>query len=254
LQSALSNRKGPEGGKAQPTILDRHRQLGDFSNTKVELNVSFNKEADARKLIFDATTPSGVFFEVGGRDGELSYLLGVRQNLDFDRETYRANREAFDRKFRYVGNDLEPASDGGVLVQGDICSRDFMENSGFGEEFAAVVYSNNVFEHLRRPWIAAANIYKALQPGGVCVTIAPFSVRYHEVPGDYFRYTHMGLDSLFADAGPIETIAAGYDILGRRNNWQGLGAAKDIVPVDEFGAWRENWFTFHAFRKPAGRP
>ena len=230
-------------------IFDRHRRLGDFTNNNVEIDVSINKEADARKIIFDDSTPGGVFFEAGGRDGDLTYLLGYRQNLEYDQATYTQSRDRFDRKFRYVGNDLSPQSNANI-IQGDLCSPAFLENSAIAEGIAAVVYSNNVFEHLKKPWIAARNLYRILQPGGVCVTVVPFAQRYHESPGDYFRYTHAGIGMLFEDAGLIETIAAGYDILGRRNDWQGQGTAKDIVPLDAFGAWRETWFTFHAFRKP----
>lgn len=230
-------------------ILDRHKRLGDFENTVVELDVAINKEKLAREIIFDPKTPSGIFFEVGGRDGRLDYLLGMRGNLDFDKDLYQKSREQFDTKFKYLGNDLAP-NPGADLIVGDLCSESFLNDSGIAENSAAVVYSNNVFEHLKRPWIAAANIYQCLQPGGVGITIVPFSQRYHESPGDYFRYSHTGIASLFEDAGPIETLAAGYDILGRRNDWQGGGKAKDIVPVDAFGAWRETWFAFHAFRKP----
>ena len=43
-----------------------------------------------------------------------------------------------------------------------------------------------------------------------------------------------------------------WDVVGKRA-WLPLyrlwGKARDTVPVDEFGAWRETWFTFFAFRK-----
>ena len=81
------------------------------------------------------------------------------------------------------------------------------------------------------------------------ITIAPFSVRYYSVPGDYFRYTHTAIESLFSDYSNYKVLKTGYDIQGRRNNWQGTGEANDIVPVDVFGAWRKTWFTFTALRK-----
>jgi SAM-dependent methyltransferase len=230
-------------------IWDTHRRLGDFTNANVELDVSINKESLARKIIFDVTTPPGRFLEVGGGEGDLRYLLGVRGNLEFDDSLYDENLRKFNDKFHYVGNDLLPRPEKEILA-GDLCAPDFLSNSGYADGFAAVAYSNNVFEHLKQPWIAATNIYRCLQPGGVGITVVPFSQRYHEAPVDYFRYTHTGIASLFESAGPIETLASGYDVLGRRNDWQGGGKAKDIVPVDEFGAWRETWFTFHAFRKP----
>lgn len=230
-------------------IFDRHRSLGNFQSTTVDVNTAINKEVDARSIIFDERTPSGRFFEIGSGDGELAYLLGVMGNFATDEQERQKNKAIFDGKFDYRGNDLNADSARNVFA-GDVCSPTFLEDSGCDPQSAAVVYSNNVFEHLRRPWIAAKNAYDILQPGGVCITVVPFSQRYHQSPGDYFRYTHQGIAALFEDAGPIEEILSGYDILGRRNNWQGSGAAKDIVPVDAFGAWRETWFTFHAFRKP----
>ena len=93
------------------------------------------------------------------------------------------------------------------------------------------------------------NIEKLLKPGGMVITIAPFSIRYHECPSDFFRFTHKGLEQLFNNAGNFETLISGYDITGRRNNWQGTGFGNDIVPVDKFGAWRENWFVVNISKK-----
>ena len=68
------------------------------------------------------------------------------------------------------------------------------------------------------------------------ITVAPFSTRYHSVPDDYFRHTHTAIESLFSDYSDYEVLKTGYDIQGRRNNWQGDGTVNDIVPVDSFGA------------------
>lgn len=229
-------------------ILDRHPRLGSFENGKVEIDTSINKEEAARQVIFDPETPSGLFFEAGSGDAELRYLLGVSGNLKIDELLYAEQKARFAAKFEYVGSDLYKDARKNIIA-GDLCSETFIEDSGLVPGTFAVVYSNNVFEHLQRPWITAANLYRLLKPGGVGITVVPFSQRYHEAPGDYFRYTHTGIASLFEAEGPLLTIRSGYDILGRRNNWQGGGTAKDIVPLDEFGAWRETWFTFHAFRK-----
>src|SRR4051812_26505315 len=216
------------------TIEDRGRELGNFDHSHVGYDTSIVKEQAARDHLFSLPGEGLNFLDVGARDGRLDYLLGIRQNLDIDQDLYAANRERFDAKFRYFGLDLEPADDERVL-SGDICADDFVDRyPQFRETFDAV-YSNNVFEHLRRPWVAARNILALLKPGGSCVTIAPFALRYHESPQDYFRYTHTGLVALFEDHMPVRTLLAGYDITGRRNNWQGLGSANDTVPVDEFG-------------------
>jgi len=117
------------------------------------------------------------------------------------------------------------------------------------ESFFDIIYSNDVFEHLQRPWIAANNINFLLKEEGTVIIIAPFSQRYHAVPNDYFRYTHTSFYSLFSDYADYKLIKTGYDINGRRNNWQGSGTVSDIVPTDSFGAWRETWVTFTALNK-----
>ncbi len=35
--------------------------------------------------------------------------------------------------------------------------------------------------------------------------------------------------------GDLEVLETGYDIIGRRNDWQGSGEHNDIVPTDRFG-------------------
>lgn len=229
-------------------ILDRHRRLNHPARRPSNIDTTINKEEESRRVLFEPATLSGRFLEIGCGKGDLNYLLGIRGNFDFDQQLQARNLELFQSKFDYCGIDLAEQSAKNILA-GDVCSPDFPDRYPDLLNACAVVYSNNVFEHLRQPWIAARNIGKLIAPRGVCITIVPFAQRYHESPGDYFRYTHKGLESLFESAMKIEVIRSGYDILGRRNDWQGSGQFNDSVPVDEFGAWRETWFTFLAFRK-----
>jgi hypothetical protein len=230
-------------------IIDRERQLNPSSDPVPAIDTSINKEAEARRVIFDAATPAGLFCDFGAGGADLTYLLAIDGNFA-PNEQEQEHRSRFAEKFSYVGIELK-ADPERKIVGGDICSRSFAEDHPELAARCAVTYSNNVFEHLRKPWIAAKNMLDLLVADGVGIIIVPFAQRYHEAPTDYFRYTHTGLASLFEDAGKIEIIRSGYDILGRRNDWQGLGKANDLVPVDTFGAWRESWFAFLAFRKLA---
>jgi SAM-dependent methyltransferase len=229
-------------------IVDRGRRLGDFARETVAYDTSLKKEQLAREHIFGLPGEGLRFLDVGARDAKLHYLLGITANLEPDEAMYAQNKTRFDAKFEYWGLDLLPEDEERV-VAADVCDEGLLERRADLRDFFDVVYSNNVFEHLRRPWVAARNIVAMLKPGGICITIAPFALRYHESPQDYFRYTHTGLASLFEDAGDVEVLEAGYDITGRRNNWQGLGTANDTVPLDNFGAWRENWFVVSVVRK-----
>jgi SAM-dependent methyltransferase len=160
---------------------------------------------------------------------------------------YEINKAKFKAKYHYFGVDLKPA--GPNILSGDICTGKFLESYPDFPNSFDIVYSNNVFEHFSRPWIAAENILALMKPGGLCITIVPFAQRYHESPGDYFRYTPQGVSSLFQSAGDIEILEEGFDIRARRYDWQGDGTANDVVPVDHLGAWRETWFTCVVIRK-----
>lgn len=55
----------------------------------------------------------------------------------------------------------------------------------------------SVLEHSRRPWLLAANIERLLVPGGTLHLTVPFIWRYHDYPGDLWRFTHEGVLELF---------------------------------------------------------
>lgn len=235
-------------GRKTRFIIDRERKLGNFELKSSDYRTDLNKEEVARRHILERDGAGMAFLDVGARDGQLTYLLGIKGNLDFDSEFYQSNLEIFQHKYDYFGMDLHP-SDQARVLSGDACSREFLAANQNYVEFFDVIYSNNVFEHFERPWIAAENLEKMLKPGGLLITIVPFSQRYHESPGDYFRYTHKGVGALFRAVGDFVPLEEGYDIQGRRINWQGLGEANDIVPVDKFGAWRETWFSVSVLAK-----
>lgn len=113
------------------------------------------------------------------------------------------------------------------------------------------VFSMDLFEHLKQPWLAAKEIGRITKPGGIVFTSTLFSWRYHEAPIDYWRFTPQCLVSLFED--DFECIEANWDVAPRRGldveGLQGDGKANDKVPEDEFGAWRENWRVYYIGRK-----
>jgi len=64
-----------------------------------------------------------------------------------------------------------------------------------------LVIADQIFEHLRWPQAAAANVYKMLKPGGWFIIATPFLVRFHAVPIDCSRWTEEGLSCLLQSAG-----------------------------------------------------
>jgi len=231
-------------------IFDYQYNLGNFSQSKYLINVDIFKEEIARKYIFEKQGKDLKFLDVGAMDGKLKYLLGITKNLKFYEDLYYENKARFDKKYNYFGADIDPKPASQNVLYGDICDPEYINNNKQYKNFFDVVYSNNVFEHLTNPFIAGQNINNLLRVGGIVITIAPFSLRYHKCPGDYFRFTHQGLEIIFSSAGKYKTLVSGYDIQGRRNNWQGHSDDNnDFVPNDNFGAWRENWFVVNISKK-----
>src|SRR5262249_36854278 len=128
---------------------------------------------------------------------------------------------------------------------------DYLEENQHYVDYFDVIYSNNVFEHLTRPWITVQHIDKMLRVGGICAIVVPFAQRYHKSPVDCFRYTHTAIASLFTTETEMKfkVLATGYDIYHRRLNvW---GRKLDAMVPDEFGGWRETWYTVSVLQKVA---
>jgi SAM-dependent methyltransferase len=231
-------------------ILDRECAVGNVS-ARCGYKTDLDKEAISRKYVLEYSSRfSGQrlrFLDVGGRDGKLSYLLGNVGPLQFDLATYERFAREFHALYDYFGVDLRPA--GPNVLVGDVCDDQFAASHPDAIGTFDVVYSNNVFEHFERPWIAAQTIVTLMKRGAICITVVPFAQRYHEDPGDYFRYTPAGIIKLFEAAETMRVLEAGFDIRARRYDWQGGGDANDIVPQDRFGAWRETWYTLVILQK-----
>jgi len=229
-------------------IFDKNLILPVDKIKNKKINYKFySKEILVRNILLKENNKNKLnFIDLGGRDGE-TYFLKFYKNFKVNKN-FEKDKEIFNKHYNYYFNDLKP-QESKNFVMGDICSEYFLKNKEKFINFFDVVYSNEVFEHLKKPWIASFNINKLLKVNGICVTICPFSQRYHESPSDFFRYTHQGLKSLFENEMEIEIIACGYDIDGRINDWNGSGLINDYVPEDNFGAWRENWYTILIFKK-----
>lgn len=55
----------------------------------------------------------------------------------------------------------------------------------------------SVLEHVKRPWLAAANMESALESGGTILVSVPFVWRVHGYPDDYWRLTASAIPVLF---------------------------------------------------------
>ncbi len=71
------------------------------------------------------------------------------------------------------------------------------------------VVCTQVLEHVREPWVAAAEMQRLLRPGGHAIVTAPFLLGQHDDPYDYYRYTPAGLAALFPGMDIVENCAYG---------------------------------------------
>lgn len=67
----------------------------------------------------------------------------------------------------------------------------------FGDGEFDVVMAISVWEHLRKPWLAAAAAHRVLKPGGLLYVATHFVFPIHGYPSDYCRWTSEGLLGLF---------------------------------------------------------
>jgi SAM-dependent methyltransferase len=64
-----------------------------------------------------------------------------------------------------------------------------------------VVLCNQVLEHCDSPMRAVAELRRATAPGGRVLASTHGVMAYHPAPTDYWRWTHAGLEKLFAENG-----------------------------------------------------
>ena len=99
--------------------------------------------------------------------------------------------------------DIHPGADVDVVADVHQLQEHFPQG-----HFAAVL-SASVLEHLRAPWLAAAQIRRVTMPGGLVVHSAPFAWPEHSQPNDFWRFTPMGLAELFGPRTGFEVVDSG---------------------------------------------
>ena len=89
-----------------------------------------------------------------------------------------------------------------------------------------LIIANSVFEHLRQPFVAMAEVFKLLRPGGFLFWHTPFQFEQHGVPADFFRYTMAGARMLAESAGlVVESVEPDGGYLAVLSNVLGIGSS-----------------------------
>jgi hypothetical protein len=103
-------------------------------------------------------------------------------------------RAVFSGVARYVGFDYHAGQN--VDIVGDVHR---LAQDLSGEQFGAI-FSLSVMEHLAMPWVAALEMVKSLEVGGIMFHNTPFSWPLHELPWDFWRFSAEAYRVLFPKA------------------------------------------------------
>lgn len=102
------------------------------------------------------------------------------------------------------------------LIQLEICTYPFTdvvsqsETLPFRTASFDFVFSLAVTEHVRRPWILAAELQRVLKPGGLLIVDSAFLQPLHGYPSHYYNMTHLALKDLFRDLQQLSLSPAAY--------------------------------------------
>jgi SAM-dependent methyltransferase len=99
-------------------------------------------------------------------------------------------------------SDIQPGTDVDVVA-------DAHDLISFAPESFDAYAAVSVYEHLRRPWLAAEAARKVLKTGGLLLVVTHHTFPIHGYPSDYFRFSDRALAGIFEDAG-FEIVDAGY--------------------------------------------
>jgi SAM-dependent methyltransferase len=79
-----------------------------------------------------------------------------------------------------------------------------------------IVFSSNVIEHVRKPWVWLPELTRVCVSGGLVITICPVNWPYHKDPVDCWRIYPEGMRALYADSGleVVECLAMYGELSG----------------------------------------
>jgi SAM-dependent methyltransferase len=151
---------------------------------------------------------------------------------------------------RIVGVDVDPRVEGNPLLdhglQGDICALPFREAS------CDVAFSIYVLEHVDRPAALAAELFRVMRPGGLCLALSPNVFHYVTLASRLTPTTfHRWFNERRGRSGE-DTFPTFYRLNSRRalTRWFG-GAGFETVALDTIEV-QPNYLSFNALAYAVG--
>jgi SAM-dependent methyltransferase len=80
-----------------------------------------------------------------------------------------------------------------------------IHNLPYNDDSYDYVFSDQVLEHVRKPWVAIQEVQRVLKPMGLTVLTTCLLNAVHGVPHDYWRFTPDGLKVLCEDFSKIHS-------------------------------------------------
>lgn len=185
---------------------------------------------------YDSVRPMWFSFCENVNASNLSVLeVGSRVGPD---ET-PAKKPLFHGASEYVGFDFHDGPN--VDIVGDVHQ---LSNVLNGKRFDAIC-SHSVLEHVAMPWVAAVEMVKSLNVGGIMFHHVPFSFPMHELPWDFWRFTPEAYKVLFPSRFGVNVEQIGCEFPLR------LSFDESVPGQESFSLQRSFGFTGAVIRKIA---
>jgi hypothetical protein len=179
-----------------------------FRSSPVQLMLSTGAKIVARSRGNRGVTTGNASALVSFRDRLMQIQDGTVLELGTRRVeglTSTIRRDWVRRPISYIGCDYQSGLDVDVVADAERLS------SAFGPGSVDAVIACSVFEHIRKPWLAAQEISKILKPNGVVFVQTHQTFPIHAHPHDYWRFSREAMETLFDDEAGFINQTSWYD-------------------------------------------
>jgi SAM-dependent methyltransferase len=109
------------------------------------------------------------------------------------------------QKFKVVALDVYPYDEVDIVC-------DLQKAVPFKRTSFDAIVLMNVLEHIQNPERLIKTLSTLLRPGGLLIVAVPFMLKLHQLPYDFYRYSHHQLENIGREAGlEILSIKGYYD-------------------------------------------